>query len=73
MSFNDPRSSNISASHSTASGGTPAREAIICPFCGTADSEPMALFGPQLSTAQYYCRTCHTPFQRIKHEDTRAH
>jgi hypothetical protein len=24
------------------------------------------LFGSQLLTAQYYCRACHTPFERVK-------
>jgi hypothetical protein len=28
----------------------------------------MSLFGSQLSTAQFYCRACHTPFERIKQE-----
>ncbi|HLZ21623.1 MAG TPA: hypothetical protein VKQ30_05840 [Ktedonobacterales bacterium] len=42
--------------------------AITCPFCRSSDTEPMSLFGSQLSTKQYYCRACHTPFEYIKQE-----
>ncbi len=72
MTTNDPPHTNISTSHSTASSAAPAGEGVTCPFCGSADTETMALFGSQLSTAQFYCRACHTPFQRIKHGDSRA-
>ncbi len=47
---------------------TGAPDAAACPFCGSTDTEPIALFGSQLSTAQYYCRACRSPFQRIKHD-----
>lgn len=39
---------------------------VDCPFCGSYDTELMSLFGQQLMSAQYYCRTCHTPFERVK-------
>jgi ring-1,2-phenylacetyl-CoA epoxidase subunit PaaD len=42
---------------------------VTCPFCHSTETEPMALFGSQLSTAQYYCRACHTPFEHVKHGD----
>lgn len=42
--------------------------AVICPFCGSSDTEPLALFGSQLSTTQHYCRACHTPFERMKQD-----
>lgn len=29
----------------------------------------MALFGQQLLTVQYYCHSCHTPFERVKDDD----
>ncbi len=29
----------------------------------------MALFGQQLLTVQYYCKSCHTPFEHIKDDD----
>jgi DNA-directed RNA polymerase subunit RPC12/RpoP len=43
--------------------------AISCPYCGSTQTEPYALFGQQLLTVQYYCNTCHTPFERIKDDD----
>ena len=43
--------------------------AVRCPFCGSPDVEPMALFGSQLMTQQCYCRACRTPFERVRDED----
>ena len=40
-----------------------------CPFCGADDAEMLSLFGSQLLTEQYYCRACHTPFERVKDDD----
>ncbi|HEY1351829.1 MAG TPA: hypothetical protein VGF67_19590 [Ktedonobacteraceae bacterium] len=42
---------------------------VTCPYCGTNETELFALFGQQLLTVQYYCRTCHTPFEAIKDDD----
>jgi hypothetical protein len=41
-------------------------DASHCPFCGSADVELLSLFGSQLLTEQAYCRTCRTPFERVK-------
>ena len=43
-----------------------------CPFCHSNETEQLALFGSQLSTAQYYCRACHTPFQFLRQEPPAA-
>jgi hypothetical protein len=43
-------------------------EAAPCPFCHSTETEVLSLFGSQLSTMQYYCRTCHTPFEYIRRE-----
>ncbi len=45
------------------------RTAITCPYCRSSDSEFYSLFGQQLLTVQYYCNTCHTPFEYIKDDD----
>jgi transposase-like protein len=42
---------------------------VVCPFCGSTDTELIAPFGSQLSTSQYQCRTCHTYFERMKQDD----
>lgn len=39
---------------------------VTCPYCGSGDTELLSLFGQQLLTVQYYCQTCHTPFEHIK-------
>ncbi len=46
----------------------PTAPMVFCPFCRSTDTELFASFGSQLSTDQYYCRACHTPFEHIKHE-----
>jgi len=43
--------------------------AILCPFCQSQDVEPLALFGAQLLTDQYYCRACRTPFEHVRDAD----
>ena len=48
---------------------TGSEEHAMCPHCHSADTERFALFGSQLSTAQYYCHSCHTPFEYIKHDE----
>jgi hypothetical protein len=40
-----------------------------CPYCGSADVEPLALFGQQLLTVQMYCYACRTPFEFVKDDD----
>ena len=45
------------------------RVQVICPYCGSHDTELFSLFGQQLLTAQYYCNACHTPFERIKDDE----
>lgn len=42
---------------------------VTCPFCGSTKTELFSLFGQQLLTVQYYCNSCHTPFERIKDDD----
>jgi Zn finger protein HypA/HybF involved in hydrogenase expression len=42
---------------------------IACPYCGSIQTELFSLFGQQLLTVQFYCNTCHTPFERVKDDD----
>jgi len=47
--------------------GEPEAQAnILCPYCGSNNTEIFSLFGQQLLTTQYYCNTCRTPFEYIK-------
>jgi len=41
---------------------------VTCPFCRSLETEPMALFGQQLLTVQYYCNGCKTPFEKVRDE-----
>lgn len=70
--MNDHEQSGPASSAPDSAINTSPAQPITCPFCGSADTEPMSLFGSQLSTAQYYCRACHTPFERIKQEPAPA-
>jgi hypothetical protein len=40
-----------------------------CPFCASAETEFMALFGQFLLVSQYYCRRCHSPFAWLKQQN----
>ncbi|QBD79730.1 hypothetical protein EPA93_28630 [Ktedonosporobacter rubrisoli] len=39
---------------------------VICPYCGSSETEIFSLFGQQLLTVQYYCNACRTPFEHVK-------
>jgi DNA-directed RNA polymerase subunit RPC12/RpoP len=39
---------------------------VTCPYCGSTSTELYSLFGQQLLTVQYYCQSCHTPFEYVK-------
>ena len=42
---------------------------VTCPYCGSTSTELYSLFGQQLLTVQYYCQSCHTPFEYVKDDD----
>ncbi len=43
---------------------------VACAFCGSTDTEMIALFGQQLMSSQYYCNNCHTVFEAVRwHEE----
>jgi DNA-directed RNA polymerase subunit RPC12/RpoP len=44
-------------------------KAVTCPYCGSTSTELYSLFGQQLLTVQYYCQSCHTPFEHVKDDD----
>lgn len=41
-------------------------DAPRCPWCGSEDVERVAAFGSHLMSESYICRTCHSPFERIR-------
>ena len=41
----------------------------ICPFCGSAETEPHAMFGSLMLMEQRYCRACRTVFERIRDDE----
>ncbi len=58
---------SAAASHEPAPKRGPVGEQpVVCPFCGSAETELMSLFGSSLLTSQYYCRRCRTAFERVK-------
>ena len=42
---------------------------VRCPYCDSHDTEFFSLFGQQLLTVQYYCNSCHTPFEYVKDDE----
>ena len=45
-------------------------QAIVCPFCASACTEPTATYGSHMMTAQYYCRDCRSSFDWARLEST---
>jgi ring-1,2-phenylacetyl-CoA epoxidase subunit PaaD len=43
-----------------------------CPFCGSAETEPHAMFGSLMLMEQRYCRACRTVFERIRDDELPA-
>ncbi|SFS90616.1 PaaD-like zinc ribbon domain-containing protein [Halostagnicola kamekurae] len=41
---------------------------VLCPFCGSEDTERESAFGSEISKTQYYCNGCNTMFERIKYD-----
>ena len=41
-------------------------ETVPCPFCEGSETELHSAFGPQLSVATYWCRSCRSPFEFVK-------
>jgi len=54
------------------SNGPEEKAVVACPYCGSTSTELFSLFGQQLLTVQFYCRDCHTPFERVKDDDVLA-
>lgn len=46
----------------------PLKRPVACPFCGSTETELIALFGMQMMTSQYYCHHCHSAFEAVKWE-----
>ncbi len=42
---------------------------VACPYCGSADTERTAEFGPFHMTEQYHCRGCLSPFSFVRWEE----
>ncbi len=42
---------------------------VYCPYCNSHETEFFSLFGQQLLTVQYYCNSCHTPFEYVKDDE----
>lgn len=42
------------------------RAAPVCPFCGSADTEPRSDFGSTACKSLAYCNGCHQPFELFK-------
>jgi len=53
----------------THSPDEPDERPVICPFCGSAETEPYAMFGSLILMEQRYCHACHTVFERIRDDE----
>lgn len=39
---------------------------VVCPFCGSSETELFSQFGSMLMSSQHYCRNCRTVFDRVR-------
>lgn len=39
---------------------------LTCPFCGSAETELVSLFGSQLLVDQHRCRACRSYFEAVR-------
>lgn len=44
----------------------PVRRAVVCPRCGSGDTELLSEFGATACKALYRCRSCAEPFDHVK-------
>lgn len=44
----------------------PTVRSVVCPFCGSADTERKSEFGPTPCKALYTCQACRQPFEHFK-------
>ena len=47
-------------------GASEQRVTVVCPFCRAQNCELLSFFGQNLLTSQYYCHSCHTPFEAVR-------
>ena len=47
-------------------GASSKRIPVTCPFRHAQNSEQLSYFGQNLLTSQYYCHSCHTPFEAVR-------
>jgi hypothetical protein len=48
------------------SGNEPEEGVVTCVWCESLDVERLGEFGPGLMTAQWFCRSCHSPFEVVR-------
>lgn len=74
MHHNTPRKHDSQSPDCPGAAANDDSTGVACPFCGSRETELVSLFGGQLSTDQYYCRACHSYFERFTRdaEDARG-
>lgn len=40
--------------------------AVTCGWCGATDVERLSVYGPMHLGESWYCRACHSPFERVR-------
>ena len=40
---------------------------MTCPWCGSGDVNEIAPYASLLMTSQWFCESCGSPFERIRH------
>jgi len=41
-------------------------DAVSCGWCGATEVERLSVYGPMHMGESWYCRACHSPFERVR-------
>lgn len=41
-------------------------EPVACGWCGVTEVERLSVYGPLHLGESWYCRACHSPFERVR-------
>jgi len=65
----DPRGDDSVGRGTRSPDGPALTERVICTWCGSDSTEQISAFGPTLMVSSYFCRSCRSPFESIRHRD----
>jgi len=50
----------------------PDLDPVVCGWCGATDVERLSVYGPLHLGESWYCRVCHSAFERVRNRSAQA-